>query len=48
MTQEEANRFHRNINKSIEEFQTGKFEEAIERLELLTIYFKELFKEKDN
>ena len=42
MTQEQADRFMRQCQLAMQEFSNGQFEDAVERLELLTIYFKSL------
>ena len=48
MTQEHQDRFFRTLNKASQSFHTNQHKEAIETLELLVIYFKELFKEGES
>lgn len=45
MTQEQAQRFYRQCDLAIKEFQTGDIQGATDRLELLTIFLKEIQKE---
>ena len=45
MTQEQAQRFYQQCDLAIKEFQTGDFQSATDRLELLTIFLKEIQKE---
>lgn len=48
MTQEQAQRFYRQCDLSIKEFQCGDLQAATDRLELLTIFLKEIQKEGDS
>ena len=48
MTQEQAQRFYRQCDLAIKEFQTGGIQGATGRLELLTIFLKEIQKEGDS
>ena len=48
MTQEQAQRFYRQCDLAIKEFQTGDLQGTTDRLELLTIFLKEIQKEGDS
>ena len=48
MTQEQTQRFYRQCDLAIKEFQTGDLQGATDRLELLTIFLKEIQKEGDS
>ena len=45
MTQEQAQRFYRQCDLAIKELQCGDFQSVTDRLELLTIFIKEIQKE---
>lgn len=47
MIQEHINHFHKHVNIAVQEFQAGAINDAIERLELLTIFFKEIQKQEE-
>lgn len=48
MTQEQANRFINQCNAAMNDFVSGNTQNAIDRLEMLVIYFQELMKEGRN
>lgn len=48
MTQEQTQRFYRQCDLAIKEFQSGDLHAATDRLELLTIFLKEIQKEGDS
>lgn len=48
MTQEHIDRCARQCNLIVQEMANGMFEEAVDRLEMLTIYFKEVLKEESD
>lgn len=48
MTQEQTQRFYRQCDLAIKEFQTGDLQGVTDRLELLTIFLKEIQKEGDS